>query len=117
VRAAGAGQEAALLRWGLVPPWVKDLKQAPINARSETAAARPMFRHALRKKRCLVPASGFYEWAVVGGRKQPYCFRPWEERRPWAFAGLWERWQGPEGPVRELRHPDHRGQRPGAAGA
>ena len=46
----------------------------------------------------LAPASGFYEWVALGGRKQPYCFRSWDER-PWAFAGLWERWQGPGGPV------------------
>ncbi len=98
VRAADTGREAALLRWGLVPPWAKDMKQAPINARAETAADKPTFRHALRKRRCLVPADGFYEWAAAGGRKQPYCFRPWAGR-PWAFAGLWERWQGPEGPL------------------
>ncbi len=98
VRAGATGREAALLRWGLVPPWAKDAKQAPINARSETAADKPTFRHAMRKRRCLVPADGFYEWAVVGGRKQPYCFRPPGER-PWAFAGLWERWEGPGGPV------------------
>jgi putative SOS response-associated peptidase YedK len=94
----GSGREAALLRWGLIPPWSKDPKQAPINARAETAADKPTFRHALRKRRCLVPADGFYEWAAVGGRKQPCCLRPWDER-PWAFAGLWERWEGPEGPV------------------
>ena len=46
----------------------------------------------------LAPASGFYEWVALGGRKQPYCFRSWDER-PWAFAGLWERWEGPDGPV------------------
>jgi putative SOS response-associated peptidase YedK len=98
VRTGEAGRECVRLRWGLVPPWSRDAKEAPINARAETAADKPTFRHALRKRRCLVPADGFYEWAAVGGRKQPYCFRPWEER-PWAFAGLWERWQGPGGPV------------------
>src|SRR5262249_43961787 len=76
----------------------QDRKQAPINARSETVADKPPFRHALRKRRCLVPADGFYEWATVAGRKQPFCFRPWDER-PWAFAGLWELWDGPGGPV------------------
>jgi putative SOS response-associated peptidase YedK len=83
-----------------VASWAKDAKVAPINARAETAADKPMFRAALRKRRCLVPASGFYEWLAVAGakRKQPYCFRAADER-PWAFAGLWERWEGPEGPV------------------
>jgi putative SOS response-associated peptidase YedK len=100
VRAGATGREAALLRWGLVAPWAKDAKVAPINARAETAADKPMFRHALRKKRCLIPADGFYEWLARAGekRKQPYCFRPRDER-PIAFAGLWERWEGPEGPV------------------
>jgi putative SOS response-associated peptidase YedK len=69
-----------------VAPWTKDLKQAPINARSETAADKPMFRHTLRKRRCLVPASGFYEWATLAGekRKQPFCFRRYAR----AFGGL-----------------------------
>jgi putative SOS response-associated peptidase YedK len=98
VRAAGAGRAAALLRWGLLPPWARDAKQAPINACAETVADKPTFRSAFRKRRCLVPADGFYEWAALGGRKQPYCFRPGDER-PWAFAGLWERWEGPGGPV------------------
>jgi putative SOS response-associated peptidase YedK len=71
-----------------VAPWAKDTKVAPINARAETAADKPMFRHALRKRRCLIPASGFYEWMALAGekQKQPYCFRPKDER-PWAFAG------------------------------
>jgi putative SOS response-associated peptidase YedK len=98
VRTGEAGRELARVRWGLVPPWSRDAKVAPINARAETAADKPTFRHALRKRRCLVPASGFYEWAAIDGRKQPYCFRPWDEW-PWAFAGLWERWEGEGGPV------------------
>jgi putative SOS response-associated peptidase YedK len=57
-----------------------------------------MFRHVLRKRRCLVPASGFYEWAAASGRKQPYCSRPRDER-PWAFAGLWQHWEGADGPL------------------
>ncbi|HZY83543.1 MAG TPA: SOS response-associated peptidase [Gemmataceae bacterium] len=67
---------------------------------SETAAVKPMFRAALRKRRCLIPADGFYEWLAVAGSKskQPYCFRP-PDGRPLAFAGLWERWEGPERPV------------------
>jgi putative SOS response-associated peptidase YedK len=122
VRAGAAGREAALLRWGLVPPWAKDAKQAPINARAETAADKPMFRTALRKRRCLIPASGFYEWVALAGekRKQPYCFRPRDEE-VFAFAGLWERWQGPAGPVdqqgdRPQRGP-HAGAHPLGAGA
>jgi putative SOS response-associated peptidase YedK len=100
VRSGEAGRECVRLRWGLVPSWSRDTKVAPINARAETAADKPLFRAALRKRRCLVPASGFYEWlALAGGkRKQPYCFRPGDER-PWALAALWERWQGPDSPV------------------
>ncbi|HZY87850.1 MAG TPA: SOS response-associated peptidase [Gemmataceae bacterium] len=100
VRAAGAGREAVRLRWGLVAPWAKDAKVAPINARAETAAEKPMFRHAMRKRRCLIPADGSYEWLAIAGekRKQAYCFRA-RDGRPFAFAGLWERWEGPERPV------------------
>ena len=100
VRPGDTGRECVRLRWGLVPSWSRDTKVAPINARAETAADKPLFRAALRKRRCLIPASGFYEWLALAGekRKQPYCFRPGDER-PWAFAGLWERWLGPDGPV------------------
>ncbi len=99
VRVADAGRELARLRWGLIPPWAKDRKLAQINARSETAADKPMFRTAFRKRRCLIPASGFIEWTHTGARKkQPFCIRLIDDK-PFAFAGLWERWQGPDGPV------------------
>lgn len=99
VRSADAGSELVNLRWGLIAPWAKDTKIAPINARSETAADKPTFRHAMRKRRCLIPASGFYEWQATGKKqKQPFCFRLADDR-PIAFAGLWERWHGPEGHV------------------
>jgi putative SOS response-associated peptidase YedK len=91
---------AARLRWGLIPAWAKDAKIASslINARSETAAEKPSFRTALRKRRCLIPADGFYEWRREGAGKQAfYIARP--DERPFALAGLWERWNSPEGPV------------------
>ncbi len=99
VRAADAGREWVNVRWGLVPSWAKDAKLAQINARAETAPDKPMFRSAFRKRRCLIPASGFYEWQATGGkRKQPFCIRLADDR-PFSFAGLWERWEGPDGPV------------------
>src|SRR3569832_922583 len=73
-----AGQRTlSRLHWGLIPFWAKDAKIAArlINARSETAAGKPAFREALKKRRCIVPASGFYEWKKLGSRKQPWYFR------------------------------------------
>lgn len=89
--------ELVALQWGLVPSWSKDGKGF-INARAETAADKPAFRTAFRQRRCLIPADGFYEWQARAGRKQPYCIRLSGDR-PFAFAGLWELWRGPDGPV------------------
>ncbi len=90
--------QLSLMRWGLIPSWAKDpsIGAQTINARSETAASKPSFREALRKQRCLVPADGFYEWQ--GGRdgKQPFCFEV-GDGEVFAFAGLWDRWRGPDG--------------------
>ncbi len=92
----------SLRRWGLVPSWAKDGKigNRLINARAETAAEKPSFRSALRRRRCLVPADGFYEWSGTKGSKQPY-FIGLEGRALFAFAGLWERWADPEGDTLE----------------
>jgi putative SOS response-associated peptidase YedK len=82
----------------LVPPWAADLAigNRLINARAETAAGKPAFRASFRRRRCLISASGFYEWARAGKQKQPYLFAL-RGRRPFAFAGLWEGWgQGGE---------------------
>jgi putative SOS response-associated peptidase YedK len=95
VRAGADGQpELARLRWGLVPGWADDpsIGNRLINARAETAAEKPAFRTAFRRRRCLVLADGFYEWQKLDGRKQPYYFRM-RQGEPFAFAGLWERWE------------------------
>ncbi len=99
VRQAAADQvrEMVMLQWGLIPFWAKDPKIGArlINARSETAAEKPSFRTAFRRRRCLVLADGFYEWQKQNGTKQPFFIRL-RDARPFAFAGLWERWQGPD---------------------
>ncbi len=84
------------MRWGLVPSWAKDLSigNRMINAHSETAATKPSFRAAMKRRRCLVVADGYYEWKRVGKKKQPYYIRLNDER-PFAMAGLWETWQDP----------------------
>jgi putative SOS response-associated peptidase YedK len=89
-------RELSLMRWGLVPSWSKDASGAArmINARSETASTKPAFRDALKFRRCLIPADGFYEWKRDGKAKQPYCFEVGEGSL-FAFAGLWERWKNP----------------------
>lgn len=85
------------MRWGLIPSWAKDLKigSKMINARSETVAEKPAFRSAIKHRRCLIVADGFYEWLPQGKHKQPYYFQT-TEGQPFAFAGLWESWESPE---------------------
>jgi putative SOS response-associated peptidase YedK len=89
-----------VLRWGLVPYFTKDLKKAtrPINARAETASASAMFRAALAKRRCLVPADAFYEWKSLPDGKQPYAIAR-ADGAPLAFAGIWESWRDPDGEI------------------
>jgi len=91
-------RELSLVRWDLIPSWAKDASRAAgmINARSETAATRPAFLDALKSRRCIVPADGFYEWSRAGKVKQPYCFEV-NDGELFAFAGLWERWKDPSG--------------------
>ena len=90
-------------RWGLIPYWAKDPSSGmkTINAMSETAAEKPAFRDALRFRRCLIPADGFYEWKRLRAtEKQPYQFQM-VDGSPFAFAGLWERWRGPDKEILE----------------
>lgn len=83
-------------QWGFVPAWAKEMpKVRPINARAETAAGSGLFRGALARRRCLVPADGFYEWKGAKPPKQPYLIRM-RDGSPFAFAGLWDRWKPPE---------------------
>jgi putative SOS response-associated peptidase YedK len=91
-------RELSLMRWGLIPSWAKDSSGAArmINARSETASTKPAFRDALKSRRCLIPADGFYEWKRDGKTKQPYCFEVGEDEL-FAFAGLWDRWKESSG--------------------
>lgn len=94
LRTGSGWPELVSLRWGLVPSWAQDpaVGNRLINARSETAAAKPSFRSAWRSRRCGVLADGFYEWQRLGGRKQPWHFRR-RDRQPFALAGLWESWR------------------------
>jgi putative SOS response-associated peptidase YedK len=91
-------RELSLMRWGLIPSWAPNPSVAAsmINARSETAATKPAFRDALKSRRCLIPADGFYEWMRTGKAKQPYCFEV-NEGELFAFAGIWDRWNDRSG--------------------
>jgi len=91
-------RELVMLRWGLIPSWAQDpeIGSRMINARAETAAEKPAFRAAFRRRRCLVVADGFYEWQKQAGPKQPIYIHL-RDRKPFGFAGLWEFWKDPEG--------------------
>jgi putative SOS response-associated peptidase YedK len=87
------------MRWGLIPAWwskpLREMRLATFNARAETVATKPMFRDAFKSKRCLIPASGYYEWSGVPGNKQPYYFTR-RDGQPITFAGLWSNWKDRE---------------------
>ena len=94
VTAEGGTRRLRAMRWGFLPAWYKAPSDGPliINARADTVAAKPAFRDAIRTRRCLVPASGFYEWQTVEGRKLPWYFTR-ADGRPMALAGIWQRWE------------------------
>jgi putative SOS response-associated peptidase YedK len=98
VRVDDGKRRFALVRWGLIPSWVKDPKGFSVlfNARADAVLDKPAFRNAMKRRRCLFPADGFYEWREEAGLKRPYFVRR-RDRKPFAFAGLWEPWMGPNG--------------------
>jgi putative SOS response-associated peptidase YedK len=98
VVANNAERTLELFKWGLIPAWAKDPKigYRMINARGETLAEKPSFRAALKKRRCLILADGFFEWKREGKVKTPMYIQL-KDGRPFAFAGLWEVWKSPEG--------------------
>ena len=98
VRLAEGRRRFALVRWGLIPPFVKDPRAFSliINARGEGVLDKPAYRYAMQRRRCLFPADGFYEWRRVGDRRLPYFVRL-RDGGPMALAGLWEVWSGPNG--------------------
>lgn len=98
VRMENGERHFALVRWGFIPSWMKEVKPGKplINARGETVMEKPSFRNAMRRRRCLVPADGYYEWSGAEGRKVPFFVqRP--DKGLFALAGLWEHWMGADG--------------------
>jgi putative SOS response-associated peptidase YedK len=95
-------RELTFFRWGLIPSWAKDMKMSSrmINARSETVAEKPSFRAAFKRRRCLIPADGFYEWQRQGSKKQPMYIHA-RNQELFALAGLWETWHAADGSVIE----------------
>ena len=97
-RVAGLGHHLDLVHWGLIPSWAKDahIGRHLFNARAETVAEKPAFRAAFHRRRCLIPADGYYEWQRQAHGKQPYWIG-FRDHRVFAFAGLWEHWESPDG--------------------
>lgn len=100
IASSGGQRELRFMRWGLVPFWAKEksIGNRLINARMETAAGKPSFKHSYRHRRCLVPATGYFEWQKRPAGKQPFYIRPLDHR-VFAMAGLWDAWTDPEGGV------------------
>ncbi|MEX2127900.1 MAG: SOS response-associated peptidase [Xanthobacteraceae bacterium] len=98
VRLDHAARHFALVRWGLIPSWVQDPKDFALlfNARLEGIESKPVYRAAMRRRRCLIPADGFYEWKKEGKGRRPYFVRA-RDKQPFAFAGLWETWSDRDG--------------------
>ena len=99
VRMMNGARQFALLRWGFVPSWAKQMKPGKplINARAETIGEKPSFRNAIRRRRCLIPADGFYEWkGDVPGKKQPFHIHK-PDGAVFGFAGIWEHWLAQDG--------------------
>lgn len=103
IRAAGDDWTADMMRWGLVPSWWKDASKLPgqtFNARAETIAEKPTFRASFKRRRCLIPADGFFEWKAMGdSAKQPYYIHPRDPEAVFAFAGLWDLWETADGAI------------------
>lgn len=100
IRFSPAGRRLDLARWGLIPSWAKDAAggYSTINARAETVDSKPTFRAPFKRHRCLIPADGFYEWQEQGGIKIPHHIGR-NDGAPFALAGLWDVWHGPQGDV------------------
>jgi putative SOS response-associated peptidase YedK len=99
IRETDAGErELVALRWGLIPSWSKgpDIRYSMINARADTVKSKPSYRNAFKRRRCLIPAEGFYEWKATEGGKTPYLIHR-TDQAPFAMAGLWERWHEADG--------------------
>lgn len=103
VHQSGSGRVCEAMRWGLVPHWSKgpDKRYAMINARAETVASKPAYREPFRQGRCLVPASGYFEWRKTNDVRQPFFLRP-QGATLFAFAGLWDEWRGEGGMLRSF---------------
>lgn len=102
IRQVNGEREAVQMKWGLLPSWAKDESMGAklCNARGETIAEKPSFRSAFKTRRCLIPASGFYEWQKKSGAKLPHYFTI-KDRELFAFAGLWEKWKSPSNEIVE----------------